>query len=196
MKIFRLIPILFLILTHTNQNEMRINYWNETDENNQLRPLLEKQIFDSLSGFDFGWYILEPIDLESEDNAIIELTKRFSPIQKTIYFFWFLDAQVTNGGFDQFYWNGYDLYLPAIVEGLKVIKDNDLLVLIEEVDKFYLENLNVFNKYREKNDFGEIEIVLPEFKEYSQRYYEINENSMKLIETFAKENPAEVGKFK
>jgi uncharacterized protein YwqG len=38
-------------------------------------------------------------------------SKRLSPGQKALFFIWYLDAEVTNGGFIQFYWNGkgYDL---------------------------------------------------------------------------------------
>jgi len=40
-----------------------------------------------------------------------------------------LDAQVTNGGFLQFYSNGYRNYVPTINAGLKLIGDNKIKLI-------------------------------------------------------------------
>jgi hypothetical protein len=48
-----------------------------------------------------------------------------------------LDAQVTNGGFIQFYWNGYEVYLPSIKKGLELMGFTDLLKIINKSEKEY-----------------------------------------------------------
>jgi hypothetical protein len=171
---------------------LRINFWKSTDNENQLRPELNKNEFEEMSGFDFGWYILEPIDIENEPAKIFKLTNQFSPIQKTLYFFWFLDAQVTNGGFVQFYWNGYGIYIPAIMEGLKVTNDVELIKLLKAVEYYYFINMKTFNKYQEDKNYNGLENALPYFKDFNSIYYDLNEKSMELIEKYAKQNPEQV----
>src|SRR5690606_14469658 len=81
-----------------NQNDP---YW-EYNENEHFRPELNKGEFFKLTGYDFGWFVLEPISKFIEDKEYeIERGKSLSYGQKALYYWWYLDAQVTNGGFVQ-----------------------------------------------------------------------------------------------
>jgi hypothetical protein len=128
-------------------------HYNTFERENHLRPDFNKSLFNKLHSWDFGWEILEPINIacNREDDKL--LSKRFSPGQKALYFFWYLDAQVTNGGFIQFYWNGYREYLAPIINGLKLIGDKVLQDLLEKADKQYLANKDKFEIQREKADW-------------------------------------------
>src|SRR5687767_6879013 len=82
-------------------------YW-EFDKEKHFRPKLSKGDFFKLTGFDFGWFVLEPISIFVKDKEHeIERGKSLSYGQKALYYWWYVDAQVTNGGFVQFYYNGY-----------------------------------------------------------------------------------------
>lgn len=59
---------------------------------------------------------LEPINIAIGDENEKDLATRFSPAQKALYYVWYLDAEVTNGGFIQFYWNDYRKYIPLIID--------------------------------------------------------------------------------
>ena len=100
--------------------------YNTFDEANHLQPVFDKAKFSTLHGWDFGWAILEPINIAKGDEDEIELSRRFSPGQKALYFIWYLDAEVTNGGFIQFYWNDYRKYISPILQGLKLIGDTSM----------------------------------------------------------------------
>ena len=100
------------------------------DKENHLQPDFNRETFNVLQGWDFGWEILKTINIAKSRSENKEISKRFSPGQKALYFFWYLDAQVTNGGFIQFYWNDYGNYIPTIKEGLKLINDQELIKLI------------------------------------------------------------------
>src|ERR1700761_4202302 len=113
---------------------MSLGAYTIFDENNHLQSLFDKTEFDNLRGWDFGWAMLEPINIAESRDEDAELSKRLSPGQKALYFFWYLDSAVINGGFIQFYWNGYREYLPTIINGLKLIGDNEMLLLIDSVD--------------------------------------------------------------
>ncbi len=169
--------------------------WAEFDSNNHLQPEMKTVKFESLHLWDLGWELLEPLDIASSDEHEIELSKRFSPGQKALYFFWYLDGQVTNGGFVQFYWNGYAKYLPAIYRGLGMIGDKVLIKLLDRVHNYLVEQLPVFQKAIDTDDFEGAYELLPEFEDFDEEYYELHEQTMGLIEKYARSNPKEFVKL-
>ena len=96
----------------------RKNYFKYFDERKQLRPKISRKKFNELKDWDLAWELLEPINIATTRRSEIGLSKQLSVGQKILYYFWYLDADVENGGFIQFYYNGNDHYLPSILEGL------------------------------------------------------------------------------
>jgi hypothetical protein len=166
--------------------------YNTFDKENHLLPLFDKKIFTDLHDWEFGWALLQPINIAKNAEDDKTLTQRFSPGQKALYFIWYLDGQVTNGGFIQFYNNNYRKYLPPIIEGLKLIGDSEMLVLIEKVDKEYISHKDIFI---EKKDAETLYEILPQFDEYDAVYFSIHDNTMKLIEKYARDNYKEFVRF-
>jgi hypothetical protein len=165
------------------------NNYGIFDEGNHLKPNFAKSEFDSLSSWDFGWAILEPINLGADDE--IGLSKRLSPGQKALYFFWYLDGEVTNGGFIQFYWNGKRKYLPAIIKGLELIGDRDMLNLVDKADKLYTKNKGKFDSGKTQEDFSKLYDDLIEFDDLDGIFYDKHYKTMDLIEKYARQNPDE-----
>lgn len=192
------ILIMGLLISCGQQNtgESRVNHWDKEDPSNQLRPELSKTQFDTLKSWDLGWFLLEPINIAKDVNDEVQLARRFSKGQKALYFFLFLDAEVTNGGFIQFYWNGRDMYLPPIIEGLKLIGDKELLDLVDKADKEFEINKKKFEDQREKDDWEPLYDNLNKFDEYDSIYYKIHDKTMTLIEKYAREHPNEFGVVK
>jgi len=170
--------------------------YNTFDKDNHLQPFFDKIEFDTLHSWDFGWAILEPINIAKgkEDEKL--LAKRFSPGQKALYFIWYLDAEVTNGGFIQFYWNDNRRYLPPIIEGLKLISDTSILSLVDQADKEYLTHKDKFIFQRQKNDWQPLYDNLKNFEKYDSIYYATNDKMMELIEKYARQHSDEFVKFK
>lgn len=173
--------------------ESRANYWDIEDPSNQLKPKLNKVQFDTLNGWDFGWFLLEPLNIAKDVDDEVELAKRLSKGQKALYFFWFLDAEVTNGGFIQFYWNGKDMYLPPIIDGLKLLGDTEMLKLIENAENEFIVNLDKFVEQKDKGDWEPLYANLKNFDAYDSTYYEIHGKTIVLIEKYAREHPDEFG---
>jgi hypothetical protein len=178
----------------TADNSMEL--YNTFDTNNHLQPLFDKTTFDTSHGWNFGWKILEPINIAKSRDDDKLLATRFSPGQKALYFFWYLDAQVTNGGFIQFYWNGYRQYLPPIIDGLKLIGDISMLELVNKADEEYLKHKEQFILQRQKDDWQPLYDSLKNFDEYDSIYYATHDKTMELIEKYAREHPNEFVKFK
>jgi hypothetical protein len=170
--------------------------YNIFDKTNHLQPLFDKAIFDTLHGFDFCWALLETINVANSNDDDADLSKRFSPGQKALYFIWYLDAQVRNGGFVQFYLNGYGHYIPPIKTGLKLIGDTAMLALVENADKEYLQNREIVDSYLMKDDWGSLYKSPYKFDTYDSIYYSSNEKMMLFIEKYARQHPEDFVKFK
>lgn len=179
-----------------NNKKADMEIYNVFDQKNHLRPDFDKSKFDRLHDWDLGWELLEPINLAKSRNDDKELSKRFSPGQKALYFFWYLDAQVTNGGFLQFYSNGYGNYVPTINAGLKLIGDNKLLALMEKVEQEYLVQEELNSDQIEKNTWEPNLSLLTTFDQCNSEFYRIHDNTMKLIEKYVRQHPDEFIKLK
>src|SRR5215207_3106052 len=154
------------------------NIYASFDKANHLQPVIDKQQFDTSHKWEFGWNLLNPINIAPDKEIEKHLSRRLSPGQKALYFFWYLDAEVTNGGFIQFYWNDYRIYLPPINKGLKLIGDSAMLQLIEKVDKEYTKNQSAFKKQKLKDDWSPLYENLKQFDEYDSTYYIIHDRTM------------------
>jgi len=169
-----------------------IDLYNTFESDNQLKPDFKKSTFDNLHSWDLGWAILRPINIAADKNQEKLLSKRLAPGQKLLYFFWYLDAEVTNGGFIQFYWNGNRPYLSPIFDGLKLIGDHNLKTLLEEADLEYLANKDKFISHQNKEDGLEsLYDDLKSFDGFDTKYYKVHERTMELIEKYIRENPEE-----
>lgn len=199
-----LITLLLISLLNCKQTKNQSNeiadtsmeLYNTFDTDNHLRPLFDKAKFDTLHSWKFGWAVLEPINIArgKEDEKL--LSKRFSPGQKALYFIWYLDAEVTNGGFIQFYWNDNRKYLSPIINGLKLIGDTSMLDLVKKADKEYLIHKDEFILQRQKDDWKPLYDNLKKFDTYDSIYYATHDMTMELIEKYARQHPAEFVKFK
>ncbi|MCJ8208714.1 DMP19 family protein [Mucilaginibacter sp. RS28] len=168
-----------------------MNSYQIFDKENHIKPDIDNRDFENNHLWDFGWLILEPINIADDQEDEKLLSKRLSPGQKAIYFFWYLDGQVTNGGFIQFYFNGYRIYLEAIKTGLKLIGDDNLLNLLDRADHLYLTNQTKFEKQVKVDKIEPLYKEITPFDDLDTKYYELHEYTMQLIENYARACPEE-----
>lgn len=169
-------------------------YW-EFDQSKHFRPKLNKGDFFKLTGSDFCWFVLEPIS-EFVGDRKGELTKgnTLSYAQKALYYWWYVDAQVTNGGFTQFYYNEYGIYVPTIIKGLKHIGENKMAELVNRSYEIYLKENKKIKDARQGGleGFSNLYKEIKEFDDLDDEYYKLNELTMKNIETYFRNNPNEI----
>ncbi|RZJ43898.1 MAG: DUF4375 domain-containing protein, partial [Chryseobacterium sp.] len=168
-------------------------YW-EFDQSKHFRPKLNKGDFFKLTGFDFGWFVLEPISKFVKDrDHEIEKGKSLSYGQKALYYWWYIDAQVTNGGFVQFYYNGYGSYVATIIKSLEYIGDKKMAELIQRAENIYQKNKKLMDKAREKDLFGsDLYEKLEEMSALDDEYYKLNDKTITKIEKYIRNNPNEI----
>ncbi|GAA4239246.1 hypothetical protein GCM10022291_32830 [Postechiella marina] len=169
-------------------------YWN-FDESKHFRPKLDKGEFFKQTGFDFGWYVLEPIsEYIKDEKGELKKGNTLSYGQKALYYWWYVDAQVTNGGFTQFYYNGYGKYVPTIIKGLKHIGDNKMAGLVNRSYEIYLKENKKIKDARKGGlqEFSNLYKEIEDFDELDDEYYDLNEKTMKIIEKYVRKNPNEI----
>ncbi len=168
------------------------NIFEGHDPDNQLRPRINKGDFYFNKGYDLVWLLLEPINIAHSREDDPELTKRFSPAQKLMYFWWYLDAQVSNGGFIQFYYNGYGPYIPAILAGLEYLKDKKMFALVEKAQSIYVQHEDEFNSARATTDLFNSDLYskMKELSLLDGEYFSLKEKTALRIEKLARKNPS------
>lgn len=169
-------------------------YW-EFNQATHYRPHLNKGDFFKLSDFDFGWFVLEPIRkfIGDRENEVIK-GESLSFGQKALYYWWYIDAQVRNGGFVQFYYNGYGKYVQTIVKGLLYIGDKEMAELIQRADNIYQKNQKLMDKAKNGDLYGMINVYeeLEDLSILDFEYYKLNKKTMSNIERFIREHPNEI----
>ncbi len=101
-------------------------YW-VFEESRHFWPKINKGDYYRQSGYDFGALLVTPIfEFMHFMTDEIDGGHCLSYTQKTLYYWWRLDAQVNNGGFVQFYYNGYGVTVPALISGLNYVGDKKM----------------------------------------------------------------------
>jgi len=169
-------------------------YW-EFDQTKHFRPKLNKGDFFKLTGSDFCWFVLEPIsDYVQDRKGELTKGKTLSFGQKALYYWWYVDAQVTNGGFTQFYYNDYGKYVPTIIKGLKHIGDIKMAELVNRSYELYLKENKKIKDARQGGleAFSNLYKEIKDFDNLNEEYYNLNDQTMKNIETYFRNNPNEI----
>lgn len=169
-------------------------YW-EFDQTKHFRPKLNKGDFFKLTGSDFCWFVLEPIsDYVQDRKGELTKGKTLSFGQKALYYWWYVDAQVTNGGFTQFYYNDYGKYIPTIIKGLKHIGDIKMAELVNRSYEIYLKENKKIKDARQGGleAFSNLYKEIKDFDNLDDEYYNLNDQTMKNIETYFRNNPNEI----
>jgi len=177
------------------QNKSKIDPYWEFNESEHFRPKLNRDDFFKLTGFDFGWFVLEPIsEYIKNRKGELKKSKNLSYAQKALYYWWYVDAQVNNGGFTQYYYNDYGKYTPTIIKALNHIGDDKMAELINRSYELYLkENKKIKNaQFGSWEEFSNLYKEIKDFDDLSYEYFNLNNQTMKNIENYIRKNPNEI----
>jgi len=158
-------------------------YW-EFNEEQRFRPRLKNGDFFKLNDDDLNWLIIEELSkyvgrLEHE----IERARYFSFGQKALYFWAPLDAQVNNGGFVQFFDNGYGKYAPTIIKGFNYIGNRKAADLVRRATLLYQE----YERISENE--AAVEIVFQNLDLLDTEYYNMADSISSGFASYIRENP-------
>jgi len=168
-------------------------YW-EFDQTQHFQPQLNTGDFYKLDGFEFGWFVLEPIsEYIKGRKGELKRGKAMSYGQKALYYWWYVDGQVTNGGFTQFYYNEYGTYVPTILRALDYIGDNKMAELVNRSYELYLKENKKVKDARQGGleGFSNLYKEIKDFDDLDEAYYNLNDKTMEIIENYIRNNPNE-----
>ncbi|MBK6775286.1 MAG: DUF4375 domain-containing protein [Flavobacteriales bacterium] len=166
------------------------DWFNEFDPADHLLPIVSRDEFESLRSWDFGWLILKGISIAEDEDEEVALAKRFSPAQKALYFFWYLDGQVVNGGFMQFFLNGYLIYSQSILTGLELVGDpTSAKILQDALDDCWKHKGEFELVAAGKEEWSWLRERLPEMGRLDDAYLEHHDRAMALFELYIRSHP-------
>ncbi|MGL2998985.1 DMP19 family protein [Flavobacterium sp. RSSB_23] len=168
-------------------------YW-KFDKDKHFRPQLEKGDFFKLKGYDFGWFVVEPISKFLKDKKQeVQLVQSLSFGQKALYYWFNFDSLVANGGFSLFYENDNSKYVPTIIKGLEYVGATEAASLVKKSFIIYNKNKKQEAKKQDvdlldsdfNDDFYEMSLL-------DEEYMRINEKTMTIIEDYIRKNSNEI----
>jgi hypothetical protein len=124
----------FLGLSNKHEKVLSENF-----EENKGQNHLTEQVIDSTSDDDLLFTIFEnlnsklPKDYKREYAFIMQWTKP----KQSIYLIWLLEAEVNNGGYNQFYSNSSGQFYKILPEALNFIGAIKFAELMEKANKIY-----------------------------------------------------------
>lgn len=166
--------------------------YSHFDPTDHLQPEMAAKDFAALRGWDLGWALLEPINIATDQReSEYRLARRLSPGQKALYFFWYLDVQVVDGGFVGFFLNGYDVYLAPLYAGLALIGDQKMLRLLQRAEREYRAHAGEFSAALESGDIESLYEGMEPMEALDIQYFSGRDGTMALIEKYARAHVAE-----
>jgi len=154
---------------------------NNIDEfkNRKIYKKLTSEILDSIPDDDLEQTVFDNIyeiigdDYKNELNNVKKLTKG----QQAIFSIWTLEAEINNGGFNQFYFNSSGQYAEMAKIGLKTIGAEKFSELTSRANKIYTENKERLEEF----DDGTMESFSESYKDnplndLDTEFYELYES--------------------
>ncbi len=128
----------------------------EAFENRRIYKVLNTEIIDTTIDQNLIQTVFDnlveklPPDYEQEKQAVLKWTKP----QQAIFIIWQLEAEVNNGGFNQFYYNSTGQYADLVPDALKLVGANKFAFLATEANKIYHENYAKITKHQDGSAKG------------------------------------------
>ncbi|MFI1770245.1 DMP19 family protein [Thalassobellus citreus] len=164
--------------------------------NRKIYKILTKEILETIPDIKLEETILDNINTNFEKGEQYTLDKisKLTKGQQAIFSTWWLEAEVNNGGFNQFYFNSSGQFAEMAEIGFKTIGAEKFSDLTKRANKIYIENKERLEKF----DDGTIESFSESYNENPlndmdtefYRFYE-SENIGDLRIKYIKENKNE-----
>jgi hypothetical protein len=142
--------------------------------------------------WDFLFAILDLYYDEMEKNGEKSVFSRVNDHQAILLIFNDLYGQVTNGGFIQLIYNGYDfsVFESEFINLLEPIGITKIRNILERAKIFYEKYREKFENINRENwdDFAELYKKCPEFEKLDEEFYEVMDAEVSILKNFVEKN--------
>ena len=137
-------PLLLILITFScftsfgqNENDFRPLL---KDFPSQSLPKMTKGDYFSTSGAIFNFWVLNGLPYWYKESQEAELLEKLRPEIKELYYWSDFAGQVSNGGFSQFFDNGYGYMIPEIIDFFQRVGDEKSIEILKKAAKWNDEN--------------------------------------------------------
>jgi len=195
-----LVLLLLTVLSSCNNKQMEkpnnemVSEKNVNEQNKNVA--LTIQIIDELSDEDVEGAIYENIveTFKGDFDNEFEHIKKLSTGQQMFWATWILEAEVNNGGFNQYYYNSDGEFAEMALNGLKIIKANKFADLVSRANSVYEKDKERLSAY----DDGSMESFSKSYKDnplnkFDDEFYDLEkkQNISKLRIKYIREHKSE-----
>ena len=133
----RLLLLLIFLLTNFNSfGQAQASRPLLKDFESQSLPRMTKGDYYSLSGVYFNTSVLDMLPAWFTESQKTQLIDKLGPEIKELYFWMYLDGQVSNGGFSQFFENGFAYMIPEIKQFYRQVGDTLSFEILNKAEKW------------------------------------------------------------
>ena len=138
-------------------------------------------------------YILSKID--SREEKELEIVRGLAKSFQMLYSTWFLQAEVNNGGFSQYFWNSRSQFSKEALQGLRVIGAAEYADLLGKATAVYNKHASKLEKLRSRGTneaFSQHQKIL-NLEPLEDRFYTLEEGRIldNLRIKYIREHPDE-----
>jgi hypothetical protein len=147
-------------------------------------PALTAEVIRDLPDADLDYSIVDHVgyligdDYENEYKIVMALPKEM----RAVYTTWWVEAEVGNGGFNQYFWNSTGQFRHEAVQGYELIGANEHASLLREAIAVYEKEEARLKQYKDKNSlegFSESYKDNP-LNQFDERFFKLDDaNAMR-----------------
>lgn len=189
--ISKILSLFGLSKANNNETDEQISQSIESFKNRPIYKELTIQIIDSTSDEDLLQVVFDNLsEKQPVDDEEYEIVMNWNKSRQAIYMIWLLEAEVNNGGYNQFFFNSTGQFYTHLPERLRLVGASRFADLTARANKiFEKENekitkhqdgtLEGFSKSYEENPLNDLDI---EFYALYQKenLYQIQINYIRL----------------
>jgi hypothetical protein len=120
-----------------------------------------------------------------------EFLERISPEARMVYLLWCFDGEVHNGGFDQFFFNSLGDHCSEILDGLRKIKANNSLSLLEKAIGWFPDSnpsKDREERWKQLEPYEDNEQYETALDNLDTEFYQYEDNLSELLHNYVKKN--------
>jgi hypothetical protein len=199
MNCLKVCAVLFILFAQGcgNSKEMdieeQITKSMQEFESRAIYSTLDRATLESIKDSELEQAIIDYIFVKIGDNfdKEYEIVNALSEGFKAVYTTWVVEAEVNNGGFNQYFWNSSGQFAMEAIAGFKELSALQHASLMENAVKIAIDEFPEIKKFK---DIGTLEAFSESYQhtnlnELDDKFYDLKEDLSQLRISYIRANP-------